>query len=493
MLKMLLYVVATFMETAIGIWLFAKIYPKRRCMDTKHHVSEGALFTVIVSGIYSFPNFYFEINNKQKYLKIIVTFYAVVLLMFILNKFRRKAWNNLETRIVESALFTGMIIWLGCQYWTSYESAFATLLGNILPVLFLFAFFECTIVKAYLWQLLYLSNLGLLKIVYITYEGSFGNRYFQDFMYSPRVHSYSEIVYWLGILGAIAILFHYIPINRILDKILNTYKGQLFLVGICEWATLLVLMNFGIGEIYKEDLAVALIIVIIIMFCLLFMVIKLLGKTIDAERNLLDVRNEAMECQYQELRQSYEKYRCLLHDEKHMIFYLKECLDKGNVQEGKAFLENYHDNIVNTEKRSWTGMVTLDFILNTKKRKMDELKISFLLDSRVENIPMKDADFVAVMANLFDNAIEACEKCQIEKRKIELSVQSINQMFIIIMKNAYLSEPSVKNNHFITNKSEKNKHGWGIESVKHIVGKYDGQITFKYNNSIFEVAIIINE
>lgn len=488
-----LYVVAVFLETAIGIWIFGKMFPKRKCMERKHYFAEGALFTVIASGIYSFPNFYFEINNKQRYLKIIVASYVVVLLMFILNKFRKKAWNSLETRIVEVTLFAGMIMWLSCQYWTSYESAFATILGNILPVLFLFAFFECTIIKAYLWQLLYLSNLGLLKIVYITYEGSFGNRYFQDFMYSPRTHSYSEIVYWLGILGAIAILIHNIPINRILGKILNTYKGQLFLVGICEWATLLVLMNFGNGQIYKEDLAVALIIVIIIMFSLLFMVIRMLGQAINAEKKLLDVRNEAVESQYREMRESYERYRYLIHDEKHMIFYLKECLDNGRFEEGKRFISSYQDNIVDTEKRSWTGIVTLDFVLNIKMRKIKELNIDFHLDSRVEHIPMEDADLVVVLANLFDNAIEACGKCEVENRIIELSVQSVNQMFILKMKNSCLSEPTMKNNRFITDKKEKNKHGWGIESVKHIVEKYDGQIAFQYSSSIFEVSIIIND
>ena len=34
-------------------------------------------------------------------------------------------------------------------------------------------------------------------------------------------------------------------------------------------------------------------------------------------------------------------------------------------------------------------------------------------------------------------------------------------------------------------------HGWGIESVKHIVEKYNGSVDFSYDESFFDVVIII--
>ena len=41
------------------------------------------------------------------------------------------------------------------------------------------------------------------------------------------------------------------------------------------------------------------------------------------------------------------------------------------------------------------------------------------------------------------------------------------------------------------NKKEKEKHGWGIESVKRIVEKYDGEIDFQYGSTYFETVVII--
>lgn len=46
---------------------------------------------------------------------------------------------------------------------------------------------------------------------------------------------------------------------------------------------------------------------------------------------------------------------------------------------------------------------------------------------------------------------------------------------------------------FYTSKKEKDEHGWGIESVKQIVRKYNGEIDFKYDKDFFEVEIIISD
>ncbi|MDC7286275.1 hypothetical protein NXH76_00530 [Blautia schinkii] len=370
MVMKFLYVVAVFLETAIGIWIFGKMFPKRKCMEKRQYLSEALLLACIVQGSYSYTVFFYYISAKQQLLSVLVGLYFGILLTYFIHKTAKKTWYKIESKIIEAILFAGTIIWLGCQYWTSYNSGVAIMLGNALPVLFIYTFFKCTFSDAYVWELLYLSNIGLLKMVYISYVGAFRKQRYEDFLYPPRVHTYSEILYWFAILAFILISVSYIHVDRVLGKILKEYRKQLSLVAVLEFAAVLVLMKFGIGEIKKEDLSVTLIIVVLIMISLLFVVIRLLGEAIDAEINLLDVRNEAMDCQYRELRESYDKYRCLIHDEKHMIFYLLECLDNGKIQEGRSFLANYQDNIVNTENHSWTGIVTLDFVLNIKMRKL---------------------------------------------------------------------------------------------------------------------------
>ena len=56
--------------------------------------------------------------------------------------------------------------------------------------------------------------------------------------------------------------------------------------------------------------------------------------------------------------------------------------------------------------------------------------------------------------------------------------------------NAY-KLPIMKGEKFLTDKKDVKGHGWGIESVKYTVKKYNGEIEFKYDDDFFEVIIII--
>ncbi len=200
-----------------------------------------------------------------------------------------------------------------------------------------------------------------------------------------------------------------------------------------------------------------------------------------------------MKHQYQELSDAYERYRHLVHDEKHILSYLKECLEDGAYTEALSFIESSQNRMTDKSKSFWTGITTLDFMLNIKKRKMDRLGIQFELSAGVSVIPMEDADFVVFLGNLLDNAIEAVEKCTPENRRIWISIQNANEMFLLRMKNSYTVVPQRKKGRFLTQKGDEKNHGIGIESVKQIVEKYEGEIQFEYNHLYFDVNFFMTE
>ena len=154
-------------------------------------------------------------------------------------------------------------------------------------------------------------------------------------------------------------------------------------------------------------------------------------------------------------------------------------------------MNNYQATSLSRNRITWAGISTLDFMLSIKNRKMKRTGISFKLDAQVENIPMEDSDCIMLMGNLLDNAIEAADKCEDGRKNIYCVVRNVNDMLIIKVKNSSISAPIVRKGRFLTNKKEKEKHGWGIESVKRIVEKYDGEIDFQYGSTYFETVVII--
>ena len=152
---------------------------------------------------------------------------------------------------------------------------------------------------------------------------------------------------------------------------------------------------------------------------------------------------------------------------------------------------DFREKLQANARRAWTGLPTLDFIINMKSRRMEELAIAFRLSAEVDSVPFSDADLVVLLGNLFDNAMEAAQRCPMDQRSIELQMKSANAMFLLIMENTSASAPSQKKGRFLTSKAEKENHGWGIESIRHIVQKYGGEIDFSYDASKFRVWIMV--
>ena len=94
-----------------------------------------------------------------------------------------------------------------------------------------------------------------------------------------------------------------------------------------------------------------------------------------------------------------------------------------------------------------------------------------------------------ILSNLFDNAIEAS---RITKEKvIRVSMKYAKGIFCIKISNSHNNLIKKKNNNYITTKSNSKVHGYGINNVKHILEKYNGNIEVKHDNHIFVVTAIM--
>lgn len=490
-MKIALYILATFLETGLGIHIFAQAFPKREYMGKKQIAAEGILIVALILVSCSFWNFYGLFENRASLQEIFVESSLGIILCFVIQKVKTKGKN--EKSCVPCILLYWSILTLGCQYWSAYESLNLIVTANLLPVLYLYVFYRCTFLQAYLWELCYLVNIGFIKSIFVIYSGVFRERNFEGFFYYPRNHTYGEIVYWLTILGSIFLIDKYACMNEVLKEILYKYKKMLLVITSAELCIIGLVTNMGKGRAKEQDLAEVLIIFGMFVVFLIILLIRLSKQMQITEKKVFEVRNAAVEQQYIELNRSYEYYRHLVHDEKHILCYLKECLETGKAKEALAFIENSQKSIADRSRSFWTGITTLDFMLNIKKRKMDSVHIEFFLEAKVSEIPMEDADFIVALGNLLDNAIEAAEQCQKENRKIWMSSQNINEMFLMTLKNTCETQPVEKNNKFVTHKKNADRHGLGVESVRRIMDKYQGEISFDYKSGFFEVSIIITQ
>lgn len=484
----LLYFIAVMLETGVGVWIFGKMFPKRK-EYSKYRIAEKIVLLLSNMLMYTALKGWFKISIN---IKVII---GVCLLLIVYDIFEKQLnFLNLDCatyiKIKKYLLFICMLFFLTVQYKGSYLSVTGAISGNTVVPFFLFAFYNCRFIQSYLWEVAYLLNLGLLKILYIFAIGTFNGQTLENGLYNitSQTDPYSGVI-WIMVISILAVILQKtIDIGTWMKKLLNKH---LFIVGsICfiEGGVSYFLFIFFNATITDKDWIYAFFVVTGLMLILLLISVWYYIRSIDTEKNLLEVRNNMMASQYQQLNEHYREYRCLVHDEKYMINFIEESLKSGDLEEIQQLLCRCKEKFV--RKDYWTGISIVDRVITMEKRKMDELDIDFCLNAEVMDIIVDDMDFIILFENLINNAIEAASKCK-EKRKIELTMKNVNDTLIFKLWNSNSKLPNRKGKKFLTDKMDTAGHGWGIESVKHIVEKYNGSVHFSYDESFFEVDIII--
>lgn len=276
-----------------------------------------------------------------------------------------------------------------------------------------------------------------------------------------------------------------------MKKLLEKYGRSIFLLGGVEWILLTFVMWMGGRKAFSATaLLVAFLGMISVILLFLYLLLKIVWQEAENEKNLLKTSQELMMKHHEELKDVYTKSNQRMHDTKHVILYLKNCLMEQRVEDAMQQLDSFAENLQNSQKIIWTGFDFPDFLINTKKAVMDAKGIRLGLEVDLTHIPMADAELGVLLGNLFDNAIEAAEKCPPENRDIYLKFCNRNEMFYLRMYNTSTSCPKVRNERFISTKSG-DIHGFGIENVRTIVDKYQGSMEFRYDTTYFEVSILI--
>lgn len=197
----------------------------------------------------------------------------------------------------------------------------------------------------------------------------------------------------------------------------------------------------------------------------------------------VEMRNELLENNYKNLKDLYETNSKLFHDFKNHIRVINGLLNDDKIEELKNYVSGFELKDRSSGDIKWTEDTVVNFILNNKISLAQQKGI--IVNANID-FPLKtnitSNDMTTMLANLFDNAIEACEQIAAGgDRHIDLVIRRINGMLFIKFENSCQTKPMIDKDNLLTVKRDKQLHGWGLKSVKSTVRKYDGSIDFQYS------------
>lgn len=184
-----------------------------------------------------------------------------------------------------------------------------------------------------------------------------------------------------------------------------------------------------------------------------------------------------------EIKDLYTQVQSIRHDFKNNLIYMQDCLTHENYNSLKDFVTKLNNDVTKTKKFLLTNSTILNSIINTKITQAFEHKINvtYTIPDNL-SCPINESDFAVILGNLLDNAIEACENVD-ENKKIDISINQDPTGMHIELSNSIAQSVLAGNPSLKSSKPDRKNHGFGIKSVKKLVKNNHGLLDFYENDS----------
>ena len=427
-------------------------------------IAQGVLCAVEVCGLYYIFNLFYE----QK---------------------RNKLWERIGF-IITLILFCGLTIFhreVGGMYSRYFMFLCIFLAVCIGKFFYNITFTRCLLVSTLYFESIYFSDIFLGYIGQALLDSI-------DFVDYIQFHINLERIIILGITRCFLLIVLFILRKYKIHVNNLCFNYRMLLIG---FAVLEYLGLFSCEKVfipaYREEGKIYVYfalfpIILVLTFIIVIVYIMYIEK--KNEMQLMNSQNEMLEKNYHEMLLLYQKRDRIFHDMKNHLSVLSLLIADRNLDRAEEYIKKVNAPILELEHKKYTGNRIVDIILNDKIEKAHNNNIKFIINAHdIKEGIIQDIDWCAILANVLDNAIEACIKVQNDEKWIEMSISQNDCSTIINVTNIYNGEIKISKDKLESTKKNKILHGIGMESVKTAVNKYNGIFEYNWEADIFYIYI----
>ena len=194
--------------------------------------------------------------------------------------------------------------------------------------------------------------------------------------------------------------------------------------------------------------------------------------------------------QYAVTQETIEIINRKCHDLKHQIHAI---LNTGAQKDRDDYLKEIDKAVEIYDTAVSTGNTALDTVLMEKGLccRMHDIQWTCMVDGAcLDNID--PADLYAMFGNALDNAITAVMPIQDVNKRIISVTQSIQgDLSVVQVRNYYEGALCFENGLPRTSRQNREKHGYGMKSMRYTAEKYGGSINVDGSGQIFTLSILL--
>ena len=232
-------------------------------------------------------------------------------------------------------------------------------------------------------------------------------------------------------------------------------------------------------------------------FVILSVMLTILILKSKYDKRLSDFQDSVLKKQRDEVQNIYQTMRAWRHDYHNHIQSIKAMIAMQKFEELDAYLATLEQDLDSIDIAIRTGNVGLDAILSSKVSIARKNNIEVNCTAKVPaELKISDVHLCAIVGNLLDNAIEACEKIKgggadptLPQKFIRIYIGLFKEQLYISVSNSTNAKHRRRLNELIT--SKLGEHGFGLRRIDKIAEKYDGFVNRKNEPGVFATEVML--
>ncbi len=129
----------------------------------------------------------------------------------------------------------------------------------------------------------------------------------------------------------------------------------------------------------------------------------------------------------------------------------------------------------------------INYYIEEAKKKGINVSTHIIIPDKVN---IETYDLSAILINLLQNAIEALEKCHSSK-KLNINLIFQKNILYIMIENSNDNSSLKSEEDLKTTKTNKNEHGFGLQSVRNSIEKYNGEMQFVFHKDKIQTFVML--
>ena len=417
-----------------------------------------------------------------------IVLYEALCCKIFFDVFLKRKYASLQADVISVALLTGLFLLcaVSTQFGDYYVYRMMAAVASIL--LFSFIFYSGKWLPR-----IFLAILFYALLICVDYLGLI----FVDRLLDPDVLA-NNFIQVLLVLLCKTVLFIFVLILDYLWK-----RNHEICMKSSEWilmisfpvltVVVIMVMMFSFRENNSAAGYVAVALCMAIMNIILFVLLKYVSQREYeyTQLQLLQERNKEKMQSYYGVREDYYQKKRMLHDYNNQVQCIRGLLQQKKYKEAENYAGKLTQTLLDGSEVVDVNNSVINVVLNQKYRlaKSKGITVSFQIND-LSGAWMEEQDMVILLANLLDNAIEACENRK-DHPVIRLKLLRENAQILLSVQNPVESTQNMIHDQLSTSKADKANHGIGLKNVQLVLEKYDGMSRIHIEDGWFYFTAMI--